>query len=347
MKITVVTPAYKRYKDLENLIKSFLLQDYSKSELLIIDDLGSPKIGEVARKWMKKSEKILYHKNGENLGVVTNIRNSFNIAKGDVIVFMGDDDLFIDNHALSLLVKAFTNKKVGSAKASQILFKNGKISQAFPLKKDRNEIIPYEGSEIFENIWFESVSFTGLAFRNNNKVKELISESVTLYPQVELMGLVSLWYEAAEINKHIVGVQSYSSGQLNPIYYNIDGVRTNILEDWVHIYERVKKVSNKDNLTFISRERFLYKLTSFVLYFLPFNSITNGKKETLMFVVKLLRYNKKIIFVPFLWISVFVSMFLPKRLISIPLEILKKIRLNHQIDEQTQKKFNSVLAKYY
>lgn len=347
IKITVVAPTYNRYKDLENLIKSFLLQDYLNSELLIIDDLGTPKTEAVVKKWMKKSNKILYHKNEKNIGVVENIRSSFYISSGDVIVFMGDDDIFIDNAALSLFANAFKDNGVGSAKASQILFKKGKVSQAFPLKRDKDEIIYYSGNEIFENIWFESISFTGLAFRNSSKIKKLITDSKTLFPQVELVGFIALQYKFAEINRHLVGVQSYSSSQLNPIFYNIAGIRTNILDDWLGIYKRISMIADKNKLRFISKKRFIDMLSSFVLIFLPYNSITNGKTESINFIFKTLKYNKRLLLNLVFWQSIIISIFFPEILIPNLLELIKKVRIKKQLNFEEIKKYNLLLSKYY
>jgi glycosyltransferase involved in cell wall biosynthesis len=347
LKITVVVPTYNRYKDLENLIKTFLLQDYQNSELLIIDDLGSSRIEEVTRKWMKKSKKITYYKNHKNLGVTTNIRNAFKISRSDVIVFMGDDDIFIDNKALSLFAKAFSDPNIGSAKASQILFKNGRVNQAYSLKRDKKQIIYYEKSDIFDKLWLESVSFTGLAFRNNEAIRKLISKSITLFPQVELMGFVSLFYKSAEINNYLVGAQSYSKGQLNPVFYDINDIRTNVLGDWLQIFERIRQLANKKKKVFISFEVFREKSAHFCLLLLPFNTLTNGRTQTAVFILNIFKYNKKIILVPFFWISLVVSTVLPKAFIIPCLEIAKTFRTKNQLNVKEIKKYNDVLKKYY
>jgi glycosyltransferase involved in cell wall biosynthesis len=346
-KITVCVPTYNRFKDLENLIVSFLEQDFENAELLIIDDLGSVKIGEVAKKWIKKSNKIIYHKNTKNLGYPNNMRQAFKLATGEIIVFMGDDDLFIDNSALSYFAKAFEDKKVGVAKASQILYKIGKVNQAFPLKRDKGEIIFYKnGNETFENIWFESISVSGLAFRNDKETKELVSEDITLYPQVELMGLVCLKHYSAEINKHLIGVQSHS-GQLQCISYIVDGVRTNILKDWLEVYDRINKFALKNKLKFISKKRFMEKLTLFTLFFLPYSSLTNGRIETVRFILEIVRNNHEIMATPFFFVSCLISLFFPKRLIILFTETVKKLRLYKILPEDKVAKYNILLEKYY
>lgn len=346
-KITVCVPTYNRFKDLENLIVSFLKQDHENSELLILDDLGSDKIGEVAKRWMKKSKKILYHKNNKNLGFSNNMRQAFSLASGDIIVFMGDDDIFINNNALQLFENAFQDKNVGAAKASQILFRNGKVNQAFPLKADRGELIYYEkGPDTFENIWFESISVSGLAFRNIREIRKLVNSSITLYPQVELMGYVCLQYKSAEINKHVIGVQSHS-GQLNCTNYIVDGVKTNILEDWFNVYDRISKYSEIHKWSFISKRRFIEKFTLFCLYLLPYNSLTSGRVETAKFIYEMLKDNANILISPFFYISSFVSLFLPKTLIIMSTEVLKKNRLKKQLSSDRIVKFNALLGKYY
>jgi glycosyltransferase involved in cell wall biosynthesis len=324
-----------------------MVQDYDNSELLILDDLGSEKIGEVARKWMKKSKRILYHKNVKNLGYSNNMRQAFKLALGEIIVFMGDDDIFIDNSALSLFAKAFENKRVGVAKASQIIFKNGKVNQVFPLKKDKDEIIFYEsGNNTFDNLWFESISVSGLAFRNDKLVKELVNDSVTLYPQVELMGYACLWFDSAEINRNIIAVQSHD-GQLNCISYLLDGVKTNIVDDWISMYDRINKVASTEKVKFIGKKQFLEKLTKFVLFFLPYSSLTSGRVETAKFILNTVKRNRNILITPFFFISSSVSLFLPKKFIIYLTEIVKKKRLKNQLPQDEIMRLNNLLANYY
>lgn len=346
-KITVCVPTYNRYKDLSNLIQTFLNQDYRDSNLLILDDLGSSNIEKIAMRWMKKSKRIKYKKNKKNLGYSNNMRQAFQFADGDIIVFMGDDDIFVDNHALSLISKAFNKSNIGVAKASQIIFKNGRVNQVYPLKQHKPGIIYYKkGKDTYENLWFESLSISGLAFRNTQFVKELVNNSITLYPQVELMGLVCLTYGSAEINKHIIGVQSHS-GQLNCVTYTLNGKMTNIVEDWLNIFFRIQDYAIDNNLSFINRNNFIDNFSRFIYIFFPYNSLNSGRASSFSLLKLILKYNKEILYIPGFWAVTISSLFLPDEILKFLMEKIKRRRLLKILNQDEIKDYNYLLSSYY
>lgn len=345
--ISVCVPTYNRYRDLEKLIISFMLQEYKNSELLILDDLGSDKIKPLVNKYQKKDSRIKYHKNKKNLGFSNNLMQCFNITKCDYIVFMGDDDLFIDTTALNQFIYAFSLKNVGVVKARQILFKNSQINQAYPIAAEDKDIVVYKnGEDTFENLWFESLSISGLAFINDAFVKKSTSLNATLYPQVELMGKVCLKYNSAAINHYLVAVKSHT-GQLNCMVYHLEGVKTNMLDDWLNIYKRIKKQDKNNTLNNFTTHRFLQKFTVFMTVFFPYTTLTQGRVETLLISANILRKFTPILLSPIFFISFFASILLPSWVLSSLAEKIKKSQLYGMMNNQEIKRFNKILSLYY
>lgn len=97
---SICIPSYNRPQEVRQLLESI---DYSKSEnfeIVICED-KSPKRDEIRRQVQEfqsnSKYNVLYIENEVNLGYDKNLRALINNAKGNFIIFMGDDDTFIPN----------------------------------------------------------------------------------------------------------------------------------------------------------------------------------------------------------------------------------------------------------
>lgn len=97
---SICIPSYNRPQELRQLLESV---DYSQSEnfeIIICED-KSPKREEIrqqVRDFQSKSNyEVVYVENEANFGYDKNLRTLINTAKGNFVIFMGDDDTFIPN----------------------------------------------------------------------------------------------------------------------------------------------------------------------------------------------------------------------------------------------------------
>lgn len=102
MKFSVVIPTFKGNDTLEIAISSILNQSYDDFEIIISDDneIGSKEqiaTELIIEKEKKKSDKIIYLKNGHHNGSYARNRG-IKIANGDYITLLDDDDFYLTDY---------------------------------------------------------------------------------------------------------------------------------------------------------------------------------------------------------------------------------------------------------
>ncbi|WP_297446466.1 glycosyltransferase [Desulfurobacterium sp.] len=104
-KISVVIPTYNRPEFLKQAIESVVNQSRKPDELIILDDNPETvKNEKVVLPFVEKFSFINYVKNKKNLGVVNNYKKAFEIASGDYVKLLSDDDI-LHPDALLLMEK--------------------------------------------------------------------------------------------------------------------------------------------------------------------------------------------------------------------------------------------------
>ena len=95
-KISVCIPAYNRAALLPSLLDSILSQDYADFEVVIAENCSPERevIRAVASDYAARHPgRLSYHENTANLGYDGNLRRLFELARGEYVLFMGNDDL--------------------------------------------------------------------------------------------------------------------------------------------------------------------------------------------------------------------------------------------------------------
>ena len=96
--ITVITPTYKRHQYLKNAVDSVLAQTYREFELIVVDDnpMGSEerKLTEEVMDGIK-DPRVIYIQNESNLGGAGSRNRAIEMAKGEYIAFLDDDDMYL------------------------------------------------------------------------------------------------------------------------------------------------------------------------------------------------------------------------------------------------------------
>ncbi|MDA1925440.1 glycosyltransferase [Bacillus cereus] len=92
-KVSILIPAYNRPHYLELALKSALNQTYENIEIIISDDSTNDEVKTMIQPYLKEHECITYVKN-ENPLVAENFNQCIELATGEYINFLLDDDLF-------------------------------------------------------------------------------------------------------------------------------------------------------------------------------------------------------------------------------------------------------------
>lgn len=114
--ISVCIPAYNRAALLPPLLDSIFGQNFEDMEVVIAED-GSPErqgICSVAEEYAARNPgRLSYHENPSNLGYDGNLRRLIELASGDYIVFMGNDDLLAEGALVAVASAVDAHPNIG------------------------------------------------------------------------------------------------------------------------------------------------------------------------------------------------------------------------------------------
>ena len=89
---TVVMSTYNRAHLVPRAINSVLNQSYQNFELIIVDDASTDHTEEICRSFQSANNKIRYYKQKQNKGTLAAKNQGIDLATGDYIAFLDDDD---------------------------------------------------------------------------------------------------------------------------------------------------------------------------------------------------------------------------------------------------------------
>ncbi len=202
--ITVVITTYNRRELLPYAIQSVLNQTYTNYEIIVVNDCGED-IWDILQSL--NSEKILYLSHIKNSGPHSARNTAIKAAKGEIICYLDDDDLFLSNH-LETIIDAFNFSKakfvyVNSYFVEEELIDNKRIelNRSEPYSK-----IDYMFSELLIenfipiNAWAHHISLFETA--------GYFDETLTTYEDWDMLIRLTMATEVIHINKTTVEVRS-------------------------------------------------------------------------------------------------------------------------------------------
>jgi len=92
--ISICIPAYKRVDFLKRLLDSIAIQHFKDFEVVISDDSPATEVAEMLQDYAKSIPNLIYHRNEQALGTPANWNKAIEMAKGQWIKIMHDDDWF-------------------------------------------------------------------------------------------------------------------------------------------------------------------------------------------------------------------------------------------------------------
>ncbi|ERM19217.1 glycosyltransferase family 2 protein [Brevibacillus laterosporus] len=93
-KVSILIPTYNRPHYFELALQSALAQNYSNLEIIVGDDSTNDETEQLIKPYLEKHPQLIYSKNPQNLGQFENDLKLLELASGEYINFLMDDDLF-------------------------------------------------------------------------------------------------------------------------------------------------------------------------------------------------------------------------------------------------------------
>lgn len=206
--ISVCVPAYNRPVTIDRLIRSFLLQDFEVSELVVNDDSTTDSVMDVVASY--KDPRIRYRRNPRNIGYCRNLLGTIVRARGKYLLTMGDDDFLISTHALSRYVDVFNahpdvcfidcnRLQVSIEGIPDIAFHYFAHDEKFPA-----------GKESITKMLGMAGCISGLGIRNNKDViTSCFPKEIILYPQSKMVGRMLLTAASFAISDFLICVSAH------------------------------------------------------------------------------------------------------------------------------------------
>ena len=91
-KVSVIIPVYNSEKYIEKCINSVLAQTYQNYEIIVINDGSKDNSGKIMEQLQDKYPDKIKYIEQENMGVAKTRNKGIEIATGDYIAFMDNDD---------------------------------------------------------------------------------------------------------------------------------------------------------------------------------------------------------------------------------------------------------------
>lgn len=274
--VSICIPSYNRPVELRRLLESIDAKKHKDDiEIVICEDKSPnrPKIGEQVREFMSKSDyNVVYHENEENLGYDRNLKNLIRRASGEYIIFMGDDDLFIEGALDQYLDFVVEHSNCGYILRSYVNeTKDGK-KQIFRYFKEEKELIP--GDDAYITMFTRSVFISGFTIKREYAINYetsqfdgsllyqlyLLAEVCRIYPSINCNILLT---KAIEWGTPFFGSSKTEKGLYTPGTITVDN-SINFMKWYVTIikYMGDKYHSDSADKTLMEMSKYIYPVLS-------------------------------------------------------------------------------------
>lgn len=99
-KVSIILPSYNSASYMRETINSVLAQSFTDWEFIIIDDASSDTSAKIIQDYCKNDKRIKFYVNKKNLGLSKTLNKGIDLAKGEFIAEIDDDDIWMDKTKL-------------------------------------------------------------------------------------------------------------------------------------------------------------------------------------------------------------------------------------------------------
>lgn len=198
MILSICIPSYNRPATLLRLLNSIDCTRFDEIEIVICED-KSPKrkeVREVVDVFISKTQyKVNYIENLENYGFDKNLRELIRLAKGDFIMYMGDDDYFVKGSLDGFISFLEQNPDKGYVLKTWINLHENGWEEPFNYYDGRKYFEPSVNT--FVSLFRISTFVSGFTFKREYSIPYLVDKfDSTLLFQLYLLGELTLKYDS-------------------------------------------------------------------------------------------------------------------------------------------------------
>jgi glycosyltransferase involved in cell wall biosynthesis len=137
MKVSIITVSLNNFAYIEDCIKSVISQDYEDIEYIIIDGGSTDGTIDIIKKY---EDKINVWISEPDKGMYDAINKGISMSSGGIIGILHSDDLYIDEHVISNIVRVFDKNNVDSVYADLVYVERDNL----------DKVVRYYDSSVFQ-----------------------------------------------------------------------------------------------------------------------------------------------------------------------------------------------------
>ena len=158
--VSIVLPTYNGEKHLHRSIESCLGQSHQNVELIVIDDGSQDKTAEIIHAF--NDQRIHYHRNEKNLGLVMSLNAGFRLTKGKYVTWTSDDNYY-DDTAIEIMTRYLESES-----GVDFVYAN------YNVVDDQNQIL--RQGRVEEPKFLDQDNYVGACFLYRRKVYEALGD---------------------------------------------------------------------------------------------------------------------------------------------------------------------------
>ena len=279
--ISIVITTYKRSDKVEDAIKSAINQSYKNKEIIVVDDNSEILEERVKTETIvKKYKSVKYIKNSKNLGGALSRNVGIKSAKGSLISFLDDDDIYLPNR-LYEMYKVYLKHKEDNI---------GLIYCSCDCINDNKEIIGsyennYNGLPLYQQM-LGCIAGTSMWLTPKNVLLKvgLFEDSPCKQDSILLLKIIANGYNVYSTNKKLVLYYEHDNSK------GISGIKVSNIVGLNNYRELCRKYYKKLNHRQIDDVECNFSKQLITLYVI--NNMQNDAKKELKNIFKRKPFNK-------------------------------------------------------
>jgi glycosyltransferase involved in cell wall biosynthesis len=223
-KVSVIVPTFNRVHYLKKVIESILFQDYEDYEIIIADNDSTDNTEEMIKGF--NSERIIYQKNEQNIGMIGNHNKTLDLVTGDYIHIFSDDDVMKQGSISkkAAILDAYSN--VGLVHSNidiidgddKVLSTHWGASYYERWEKTHNKSRMFKGLEYFKTLYYHwnVISMPSVMIRASvlKAAGSQFNPKVKFAMDLEMWMRICLFSDVFYVNESLVQYRIHSSNNI-------------------------------------------------------------------------------------------------------------------------------------